>query len=232
MPRAPYLPSLLHHSALQPDQRGREDALKEPEPSALPGWEISFKGAQLGAPSATRCPACLALCSPQTPISPRTGQAAIHAPSAHTDTQQGQAKPPAVPLHPPKPQHALTYPGSPVPERVPAVPACEGRGHGQPGWGSWPLLQGQRRVQEPTLGCTRGPPYPRRPAGYAPSPRSAAGGDAPWCEGSSTRLWEEGLGVGIPAWSPSPAPRSCAPATPHGLGSLHSTPQPLFVPER
>lgn len=84
--RAPYLPPLLHHAAFQPDQRGREDALREPEPQAPPGWELSLRGAQLGAPNATGCPAGRAPCPPRTPPS-----------------LQGQGKPlPMPPLLPPR----------------------------------------------------------------------------------------------------------------------------------
>lgn len=62
--RAPDLPLLLHYGALEPDQRGREDALGEPEPSAPPGWETSLGGARLGAPCCTQ--SCSSL--PEVPV--------------------------------------------------------------------------------------------------------------------------------------------------------------------
>lgn len=179
-----------------------------------------------GAPSATGCPACHALCSPQTPASP-----------------QGQVKLPSVPPLPTqtpsrdRQSHqqcpcALQNPSTPSPTRAalfrseyPQYQPARGGGDivSQAG-GPGPCCRDKGGRRNPRWGAPGGSPYPRRPAGCAPSPRSAAGGDAPWCVRSSTRLWEEGLGVGIPAWSPSPAPRSCAPATPHGLGAPHSTP--------
>lgn len=76
------------------------------------------------------------------------------------------------------------------------------------------------------LARAAGPPYPRKPAGCAPSPQSAAGGDARWCVGSSTQLWGEGAGAvsrGLSPGPPSPAqpPRAMCTCTlqgsmPHG----------------
>ena len=92
--------------------------------------------------------------------------------------------------------------------------AC--RRHGQERVHEAPVSGGSRvpSPASPQQGTARGlagaarPPYPRRPAGCAPSPRSAAGGDARWCAGSSTRLQGEGPGAvsrGPSAGPPSPA---------------------------
>lgn len=54
------------------------------------------------------------------------------------------------------------------------------------------------------LARAAGPPYPRKPAGCAPSPRSAAGGDARWCAGSSTQLRREEPGAVRRGPSPGP----------------------------
>lgn len=76
--------------------------------------------------------------------------------------QRGWGEPLAVPW----PQQPLTYPGSPVPERVPAVPACGGR-------------------EGDAISQTRGPSTPRQGGAGRPSAaRAGAGGAEPRQEGA------------------------------------------------
>lgn len=102
--RAMYLPPLLHHAAFQPDQRGRKDALREREPSGPPGWELSLRGAQLGAPNATGCPACRASypLEPQHPLRDKASRCAC--PLRHTaGTGKGTSSAPPAPKTPAPP---------------------------------------------------------------------------------------------------------------------------------
>lgn len=73
----------------------------------------------------------------------------------------------------------------------------EGRGCCQLGMGTGGCPQPSAGAQSPHARVPGGSghPYPRRPAGCAPSPRSAVGGDARGCVRSSTRLRREGPGA-------------------------------------
>jgi len=118
-------------------------------------------------------------------------------------------------------------------------------GRGRAGLGArW--QHGQGRVQEasvsgrsrvPSAGSPRQgtglqPPYPRRPAGCAPSPRSAAGGDARWCAGSSTRLRGEGPGAGSRGPSPGPPCQHSPPSPVHPRPSGQRAPREAESPRQ
>lgn len=173
----------------------------------IPGWELSLRGAQLGASNTTGCPSCCAPCPPRTPPSPqRQGKPLSMFSLPPSNTQQGQGKPPAVPLLPPKTPAPPHLPGQPCSGASTRSTNLRGEGTSSAKLGVLPPAAGTKEGAG-SLGCTPGvPPYPRKPAGCAPSPRSAAGGDAPWCAGSSTRLREEGLGVGDPCLEPLTKP--------------------------
>lgn len=98
--------------------------------------------------------------------------------------------------------------GPPVAPHLPGQPCSgasthgtilpgEGRGHCQLGSGTGGCPQPSGGAQSPHVRVWGGSghPYPQRPAGCAPSPRSAAGGDARGCVRSSTQLRRGRLGA-------------------------------------
>lgn len=191
-------------------------------PSGGHGWGLPMpQGAQPAVPPATpepqHPPRDRESCCPCHPVPPQT-------PSRDRESHQQCPS-------------CLQNPGIPSPTRAalfrseyPQYQPARGRDIVSQAGGPGPHCRDKGGCRNPCWGAPGGPPYPRRPAGCAPSPRSAAGGDAPWCAGSSTRLWGEGPGDGVPARSPSPVPRPCAPA-PHSQPPTAPQQAP-FSPER